>query len=35
MTDTIPVTDKDRLDEANLTRWMEANVALLADTLNR
>lgn len=27
MTDTIPVTDKDRLDEANLTRWMEANVA--------
>jgi aminoglycoside phosphotransferase (APT) family kinase protein len=26
MTDTIPVTDKDRLDEANLTRWMEANV---------
>ncbi len=24
---TIAVADKDRLDEANLTRWMEANVA--------
>ena len=25
--DTIPVADKDRLDEARLTAWMEANVA--------
>ncbi len=27
MTGTIPVADKDRLDEAKLTAWMEANVA--------
>ena len=33
MSDTIPVADKDRLDEAALTAWMEANVAGFAGPL--
>ena len=33
MTQTIPVADKDRLDEAALTAWMEANVAGFAGPL--
>ena len=33
MTDTIPVADKDRLDEAKLTAWMEANVEGFAGPL--
>ena len=33
MAGTIPVPEKDRLDEARLTHWLEANVAGYAGPL--